>query len=154
MEPFTSHLLLYTLSGVLASFGILGTYLGVKNSWKNKNPFGLARPWFFLGAFVWGDLVLIGPWWLFVGLVSLVIKSWFFMSLLCLSFWLVRAWGEVHYWLNEQFVQQKRNKPEDLLGYKLFGSSQAIYFGYQLFWQIMLMILLAAVIILVMAQMS
>lgn len=121
---------------ILLAYSLFGTVLGLTNSWKKKNPFGLCR-WFLpLGAFVWGDLVVLGPFWLIVSGLILWTQQWLMAWIIISLFWTLRSLGEMIYWFNEQFAINKRNKVADLLGHQLFGESEAVYFGYQVLWTV------------------
>lgn len=108
--------------------------------WRHrKEPFGLARVFPPLGIFVWGDALVVGSFWV----VASGVLLWFGKSerlmLVGLVFWWVRALGEMVYWLNEQFARTHRNKPEDLPGHEWLPG-EAVYFGYQVFWQMVLVV--------------
>lgn len=105
--------------------------------WK-QNAFGVT-PWLLpLGIYVWGDGVILSLYWLVLGIVSWWCGGLVF-GLGAGAFWMVRSMGEVHYWMLEQFVDNKRNKPQDLFGYQ-WVRSEAIYFYYQLVNQVILVI--------------
>ena len=136
-----------TQSQILALVGLilyatLGLIVGIKQSWQLKNPFGIATGFQPLGAFVWGDLLVITPFWIATGFISLYAENLTIFNLLFWIFWLVRARGEVQYWIAEQFTHKKRNKPHTLQFNSLFGGGEATYFGYQVFWQIISVIAL------------
>jgi len=101
---------------------------------KKNNAFGKTKLLFPLGMFVWGDVVVLGSFWVLASFVSLVFSDWLFFWLVYSVFWLVRAVGEVIYWFNQQFSPLKRNPPEKLLFYSVFKNN-SIWFAYQLFWQ-------------------
>lgn len=101
---------------------------------KKRNPYGLTKYLFFVGAFVWGDVLVIAPFWVIVTFISLLINSWFLFLLFISLFWVIRSLGETIYWLNEQFAFKKRNPPQTLNFHKLING-EAIWFIYQLFWQ-------------------
>lgn len=101
---------------------------------KKRNPYGLTKYLFFVGAFVWGDVFVVAPFWAIVTFISLLINSWFLFLLFISLFWVIRSLGETIYWLNEQFALKKRNPPQTLNFHKLING-EAIWFIYQLFWQ-------------------
>jgi hypothetical protein len=101
---------------------------------KRRNPYGLTKYLFFIGAFVWGDLLILGPFWIIVSLISIFLNNWTLFLLFCSLFWVIRSLGETIYWLNEQFAYTKRNPPPTLSFHKLV-QGDAIWFIYQLFWQ-------------------
>jgi len=106
---------------------------------RKKNAFGLANYLSFLGIFVWGDSIILGPFWTLVCMITLLLNDWYLFLLSISLFWSVRSWGEVTYWLNEQFADKHRNPPQTLKFSKLF-QSDAIWFVYQLFWQVILVV--------------
>ena len=119
---------------VWLGYGLVGLWGWYQN---RRNPFGLARGLTPLGAFVWGDGLIIGIFWIMACGVMLILNRADLFGLVWLIFWWVRAMGEVGYWLNEQFISKHRNKPKDLWGHELLPG-EAIYFGYQLFWQMVM----------------
>lgn len=124
----------------------VGTWIGLDNSWRKKNPIGISK-WFQpLGAFVWADLIILGPFWIMVSLLLLWTKDINLATIIFLIFWLVRAYGEVQYWIAEQFGSNKRNKPQDLWGNHFFGGGESVYFGYQVFWQMVMIVCAVALI--------
>ncbi|PIR62118.1 MAG: hypothetical protein COY81_05385 [Candidatus Pacebacteria bacterium CG_4_10_14_0_8_um_filter_43_12] len=107
-------------------------------SWRQahdqKNSFGLAGWLYPFGIFVWGDALIIALFWLLISVASLLFNDWLLFLLLVSLFWVVRSWGEVNYWLLEQFSGIHRNKAKDLLGF-LIVKNDSIFFIYQVFWQ-------------------
>lgn len=87
-----------------------------------------------LGIFVWGDAIVLGPFWMSVSLLSLLVGSWWMFLFIVGVYWIIRGLGEVVYWLNEQFASQHRNKPEHMKLFSFF-KSDAVWFVYQLVWQ-------------------
>lgn len=112
---------------------------GLYESVVKKNVFGLTRPLFFLGMFVWGDAIIVGFFWCLMSLVCFLLKDWPLFLLITSVFWLVRSLGEILYWINQQFAQINRNPPETLIGYTWF-KNDSIWFIYQLVWQCVLVI--------------
>lgn len=108
-----------------------------------KNTYGLASLFGLIGIFVWGDAVVLAPFWLVTSLITLYLKDWYMFLLIISIFWVVRSAGEVIYWISEQFSDKHRNPPQTLKFYKFFNSD-AIWFVYQLFWQCTLIISLIA----------
>jgi len=92
-----------------------------------------------LGAFVWGDAVVFGLFWFLVSLISLLLQDWLLFWLIFSVFWLVRSFGEMIYWFNQQFSAVNRNPPEKLWLYQYF-KNDSIWFVYQIFWQCILVI--------------
>jgi hypothetical protein len=110
------------------------------------NPFK-STPWLFpLGIFVWGDVpIIIGFWMLAMGMMWMGGKSNLF-PLVVLVFWWVRALGEIIYWIHEQFAVKHRNDPDKLWGHQ-WMPGEAIYFGYQLFWQMVMVACMVGIIL-------
>ncbi len=117
--------------GFLGLIFFLTSLLQIKN---RKNVYGLTPFLFFLGGFVWGDMFILGPFWLIVSLMSLILNNFNLFLLIVSLFWLVRSFGEIIYWINEQFAGKNRNPPHTLKFHKIF-QGDSIWFIYQLFWQ-------------------
>lgn len=117
---------------------------GWRHTYYQRQPFTVT-PWLFpAGIFVWGDAPIIGIFWSFLGICSFLLGDWAFVGLGVSFFWLVRAWGEVQYWLHEQFTTHHRNPPHTLHFHRFFPD-ESIWFVYQVFWQcVMIAALLAA----------
>jgi len=124
---------------LVGSTGFLITLKGYYQSAQLKNSFKVTRGLFPLGIFVWGDALTIGPYWILVALLSGILQDVHLFYALISLFWFVRAQGEVQYWIAEQFTSKHRNKPKDLWGHQFF-EGEAIYFGYQTFWQVVMML--------------
>src|SRR5581483_12281010 len=88
----------------------------------------------FFGVFVWGDTLVVGPFWVILVCFALLFQNWYFFLLVISLFWVIRSFGEVLYWLLEQFAGKNRNPPHTLRFHKLFPGD-AVWFIYQLFWQ-------------------
>lgn len=112
---------------------------------KKKNYFGLSGIFNLIGIFVWGDAVLIAPFWILASIFCLYVKSFELFLVFLSVFWLIRSFGEVIYWINQQFSTVKRDKPKDLWPYKFF-ENDSVYFIYQLYWQIILILSVIAVV--------
>lgn len=122
---------------LIAIFGISSVLFFIKSlreTRNKKNVYGLTTYLFFLGAFVWGDMVVLGPFWIIVALISLNQNSWYLFLLFLSIFWTIRSLGETIYWLNEQFAGTKRN-PAHMVKFYKFIKSDAIWFMNQLYWQ-------------------
>lgn len=128
------------LYGLINLAGFIKGFHEVK---EKKNVYGLARHYGFLGIFVWGDVVLLGPFWLIICVLVLFVQDWFLFLVFLSLFWAVRSAGEAIYWISEQFTDKHRNPPHTLKYYKLFNND-AIWFEYQIFWQCILVISLIA----------
>lgn len=129
----------FTISFVffLLLFAII--FLGLKHS-KNGNT-NRETPWlFWMGAFVWADAVVLGIFWLMTLLVAIVfLNDWLLFWLIYSIFWMVRAFGEIIYWLNEQFASKHRNPPKKFWIYKIFPN-ESVWFVLQVYWQCLLVL--------------
>lgn len=95
-------------------------------------------PWlFFIGAFVWADAVVLGLFWILVIGGVLLFGDWLLFWLIMAVFWVVRSFGEIIYWLNEQFAVNHRNPPEKFWIYRFFPN-ESVWFVIQVFWQCVL----------------
>lgn len=117
------------LFALISFIFLLRSFREIKN-----NIYGLTPYLFFLGSFVWGDMIVLGPFWITVSVISLLLNNWYLFLLLISIFWIIRSLGEAIYWLNEQFAGKNRNPPHTLKFHKLINGD-AIWFIYQLFWQ-------------------
>lgn len=128
MEKWQINLLVYygTLAGLFFIGGIIKSYQG-----KAYEKF---LPLNFIGGFVWGDAAIFGFFWAIISLFILLFGNWRIFEIIFLSFWLIRSLGEMIYWLNQQFAQKVRVKPEELWFYPLF-KNDSVWFVYQIFWQ-------------------
>ena len=106
---------------------------------RKKNAFGTTAYLEWLGIFVWGDIFILGPFWILICLLTLLLNDWYLFLLFLSLFWTVRSFGEVIYWFNEQFAAKNRNLPSQLKMYKVF-QNDAVWFVYQLFWQCVLIV--------------
>ena len=123
---------------VLVYFYLLSSFaFFIKSLHETKNKkraYGLTPYLFFLGAFVWGDVLVLGPFWIASTIFVLLLNDWYLFLLIISIFWAIRSLGETIYWLNEQFAGKNRNPPHTLNFHKLI-EGDAIWFVYQLFWQ-------------------
>ncbi len=127
---------------IILLYGSLNSYVFLKGMYQikhKKNTFGLTGNWAWLGSFVWGDTAIISPFWILICLISLLLNDWLLFPLAISMFWVVRSFGEMIYWLNEQFTNHHRNPPQTLKFYSLFHND-SIWFIYQLFWQCILVL--------------
>lgn len=109
---------------------------GLYESKNKKNAYELVRWLLPLGIIAWGDAVVLGPFWLMVSLLSLLLKDWYFFLLAISLFWVVRSFGETVYWFNQQFSSKvyEWNKPENLPLHSVFHND-SIWYIYQIIWQ-------------------
>lgn len=83
-----------------------------------------------LGIYVWGDGLVLGPFWLLVGLGSIWLETTQITTLL-LVFYLVRSSYEVIYWLNHQAVKDPYKPP--IVRYLAYLQNHEAAIIYQLF---------------------
>lgn len=74
---------------------------------------GYSVAYYLLGAFVWADLAVFGPFWILYGLVILALGNWHLFLFGLSAFWFIRSLGETNYWLNQQFSEIKRSSYKD-----------------------------------------
>lgn len=98
---------------------------------------------FFIGAFVWADAVVLGLFWSLAALLVLILQDWLLFWLIGSVFWMVRSFGEIIYWLNQQFSSKNRNPPQKIWLYKFFPND-SVWFVIQVYWQC---ILVASIIV-------
>jgi hypothetical protein len=95
--------------GVLAGVSCGVTWLSYVRSKQGK--FYSDTPWLLpMGIFVWGDGLVIGPFWA-VSSGVLMWLSWLDVVRYCLVFYSVRSAYEVVYWLNHQAVGKTYRPP-------------------------------------------
>jgi len=122
---------------IVIIYGILSLIVfikGLQQSIKKKNLYGNTTYLCCMGIFVWGDALILGIFWFLSSLISYLLKDWYLFLLIFSVFWVVRSFGEMIYWLNQQFIKDKSNYYEKTIGYR-FLKSDAILFIYQIFWQ-------------------
>lgn len=113
---------------------IISFVTGLDQSIKKSNPHGETPYFVWLGIFVWGDGIIIGPFWFISSLFAFFMKDWQLFLLMISVFWVVRSLGETYYWLNQQFVKNNSNYYQKLTGYRFF-KNDTILFIYQIIWQ-------------------
>jgi hypothetical protein len=120
---------------LLLTNGIL--YFIAHNECKNKkNAYGQINKLFFLGMFVWGDVLIFSLFWFLVAGISLILQSFDLFLLIVSVFWVVRSLGETIYWFLQQFTEKvsDANKPENLLFHSVLHNN-SVWFIYQIMWQ-------------------
>ncbi|HSA83652.1 MAG TPA: hypothetical protein VLF20_02085 [Patescibacteria group bacterium] len=121
---------------ILVIFALINLILFLKGfaEIRKKNAFGRTDFAAILGIFVWGDTLIIAPFWILVSALAFFFNNWSLFLLSFSVFWVIRSLGEVIYWIQEQFATHHRNPPHTLYLYKLF-QNDAVWFIYQIFWQ-------------------
>jgi len=127
---------------VVLAYGLVSLVVTIRSIfqiWTKNNPFGQPNLLFWLGIFVWGDALVLGFFWCLVSLLCFLLNDWILFLLVISVFWIVRSYGEILYWINQQFSPIIRNPPQTLIGYRFF-KNDSIWFIYQLFWQCLLVV--------------
>ena len=127
------------LSGVFLATGLVQCRRG--------HAYGRFLPLNLIGAFVWGDAVVFGLFWVVASSVILLYGSWWLFLIVFDAFWLVRSIGETIYWLNQQYSTLDRNPPRQLWFYPIFRNN-SVWFVYQTFWQCISVITLILLLVL------
>lgn len=132
---------------IILVYGLISLSVMVKGFvevYKKDNAFGGGSVLLFLlGIFVWGDAVILGLFWILTVISCLLLKDWTLFLLVISLFWMVRSFGEIVYWISQQFSPIMRNPPENLMGYGWF-KNDSIWFVYQVFWQCLLVVSIVA----------
>lgn len=129
-------------NALLVCFGVgafISLFLGWRQTYRRKNPHGLTPFYWIYGIFVWGDAILLGIFWTLVCAMSVLLQNSQFFLITFAVFWMVRSAGESIYWFLQQFATSKRDLPHTLLGHSVFPG-ESIWFAYQVFWQIVLVV--------------
>ena len=109
-------------------------FLGLHHSKNRQGSFVLTPLLYVFGIFVWGDAVILGLFWSLAAGAAMLLHDWYLFLLIISLFWTVRSLGETMYWISQQFSTINRNNPSQLLGHAIFHAD-AVWFAYQLFWQ-------------------
>lgn len=120
---------------------------GLKETKFNNNPYGLT-PFGLLGIFVWGDAVIIGLFWMLACVFVLLVGKWSIGLLVISLFWVVRSFGEIIYWLLQQFAVKKRDEAQTVPGHSFFPG-ESVWFAQQVWWQMVLVVSLLATVLIV-----
>lgn len=130
-------------SVIITIYGFIslaGFVWGLRETKGKQNAFGSAGVFNLIGAFVWGDAIVFGLFWVFVSAATLFLKDWVLFLLFVSVFWTVRSFAEIQYWISEQFAQKHRNPPEEYrLLHKIFHND-SVWFVFQIFWQCVIII--------------
>lgn len=124
---------------VFIAFNIFVFIYALWQSALKNNSFGRCHL-ALLGSFVWGDAVVISLFWILLSVVNLYfIKNINFFLFSASVFFAVRGFGETVYWLNQQFSKKGGNDPKNFWMERIFRG-EAVWFAYQLFWQIIMVV--------------
>ena len=88
-----------------------------------------------LGAYVWADAAVLGPFWVISTLALLYLNNWWLMWTYYFVFLSVRNLGETIYWFNQQFSTIERNPGKERFLWKYFQDEHTVHFVYQVLWQ-------------------
>ncbi len=120
------------ITAIMNAFGVVWGYL---QSAKHKNAFGLT-PWLYpWGVFVWGDALVISPFFILVSLLSLIVNDLNLFMLFFSAYWLIRSIGESIYWFNQQFSTIVRVKLTEIPFYGKLVHDDSAWFVMQIFMQ-------------------
>lgn len=93
-------------------FSVVGIYSSIRsyqNSKKN-NFYGNTSFLNLFGIYVWGDGLIIGPFWLLsAGIFTVIDEMWIIRYIVL--FYAVRSLVEIIYWINHQVAQRDYNPP-------------------------------------------
>lgn len=124
------------------AFILLNVFIFLYALWQcafRNNPFGRCHL-AILGSFVWGDAVIFSLFWVGLsGLTYFFVRNINFFIFSTAVFFAVRGFGEVVYWLNQQFSKINRNPPENFLIERIFPG-ESVWFAYQIFWQVVIVV--------------
>lgn len=115
-------------------YALISSYEGYINCRHKRGAFLLTPQYYILGAFVWGDALIFGIFWMIVNAVVYFLSDWLLWLLIISVFWSIRGIGESIYWFNQQFSTIHRNPPEKLPFYHVFGND-AVWFVNQVIAQ-------------------
>lgn len=107
-------------------------------SFKQKKFYQKTPYLFPLGVFVWGDGLVVLPFWATVCLLAAVISA-HILIVSALIFWIIRAVVEIQYWLHVQFDLSDRETGKHERLYRLCSAEP--WFVFQVAWQMILVTL-------------
>ncbi|OGM13913.1 hypothetical protein A3A76_05390 [Candidatus Woesebacteria bacterium RIFCSPLOWO2_01_FULL_39_23] len=113
---------------------LLGFMKGYRECKSKSNSYGKAGIFNLIGAFVWGDAVVFGIFWIAASIIALLLDDWILFLLTISLFWVIRSLGEVIYWITQQFSEKKKDSPEKFWFIYIF-KGEATYFIYQIYWE-------------------
>ena len=131
-----------------SSIGAIGAIRGYAACLHDRKTLVWTPQFYMYGAFVWGDIVILGSFWLLVGLISLALQDVLLFLTIFSLFWFVRGAGESIFWFLQQYSTVIRYAPHALPGHHIFGDD-SIWFVYQVVAQLVTVISLVVSLILV-----
>ena len=88
-----------------------------------------------LGAYVFADAVVLGPFWAVSAAILLYFNNWWLFWTYYFVFLSIRNLGETIYWFNQQFSTIERNPGKERPLWRYFQDEHTVHFIYQLLWQ-------------------
>lgn len=88
-----------------------------------------------LGAYVFADAAILGPFWVISTAVLLYFNNWWLFWTYYFVFLSIRNLGETTYWFNQQFSNIERNPGKERWLWKYFQDEHTVHFVYQVMWQ-------------------
>ena len=130
---------------LLLIFAIFNLFLFFKGygECKNRNSFGLTKPLYFLGMYVWGDVFIFSIFWILISMFCIVINNFYLFLTFVSLFWVVRSFGETIYWFNQQFSNVKREPAEKVMFYSIV-KNDSVWFIQQIMNQCITVVALVA----------
>jgi len=135
---------------IIVAFGLISLFFflaGLYNCLKGKS-YGKWWGLNIIGAFVWGDAIVFGLFWVIISIIFIFFQSWLWFLIVVCVFWFIRSIGETIYWFLNQFIPLKHNQPENFFFYRLVRND-SVYFIAQIWWQCMATVFLALLIYLI-----
>ncbi len=117
--------LLYSAIGTIFAFHKRAHKVHLQPSWVL----------FPLGAYVWEDTIIFGPFWIIATITTLFLNNVYFGLAFYFVFQTIRLHGETIYWFNQQFSSINRNPGKSQWTRHLFSDEYTGWFIYQILWQ-------------------
>ncbi len=137
----TTVLLKYLLLALLFSGSLIIFFLAKAKARDGEFYTDVPRPLLTLGIFIWGDALVIAPFWLLSSVFLFVFQADVLNILrYTLLFWMIRSFYEVVYWINHQVAKKEYKPPlfrqiswlgsdEQGILYQLMNTCQLILFA-------------------------
>ena len=118
------------------AFALIGSFEGFRRCRYKKDDLGWDGIFVIYGAYVWADIVIFGIFWAIVSIVIILANDWLLFLLTLSVFWVVRSFGEMIYWFNQQFSTITRYSfKSDHWLIKMFNRNYTIWFIFQICMQ-------------------